>query len=68
MTREEIIKKGEAQLSFTFNRIERDGVVSSEANIIAWEGIAQLDMLFFILDEEWNGYDVWFEKFHKYIY
>ena len=59
MTRNEIIEKGEKQLQYTLNRLEKGCTTSSKA-------LAQLDMLSYILDEEWDKYDYWFNEFIKY--
>lgn len=67
MTREEIIEKGERQLQFTLDRLEKGGIPTSHIQDIANRGLHQLDMLFLILDEEYENYDYWFDKFFKYI-
>lgn len=68
MTREEIIKKGEKQLDFTLNKLEKGGVPTTQISDIASRGLAELDMLFLILDEEdWGKYDYYFDKFYKYV-
>lgn len=66
MTREEIIEKGEKQLQFTLDKLERGGITNSHIADIANRGLHQLDMLFLILDEEYERYDYWFNKFLKY--
>ena len=66
MTREYIILKGEEQLGYVLEQVEKanaNEIKKSWAN----RGIAQLDMLHFILDEEYENYDSWFWKFEKYI-
>ena len=67
MTREEIIEKGEKQLQHTLARLERGGNPTSHIKDIASMGLSQLDMLFIILDEEWDRYNYWFNKFYEYI-
>ena len=75
MTREEIIKKGENQLEYTLNtlefmlkNLEKGDIPANQISITAQRGLAQLDMLFYILDEdlEWDRYDYWFDKFMIY--
>lgn len=67
MTREEIIKKGEKQLQFTLDRLQRGGLPTSHIRDIAHDGLAQLDMFSIILDEEYDGYKYWFDEFYKYL-
>lgn len=62
MTREEIVKKGEKQLSYTLNQALGVRNCSNKKYYIQ-KGLAQLDMLFYILDEDWKDYSVWFDKF-----
>lgn len=62
MTREEIITKAEEQLQYT---LEQATIYNSEN--WAKDGLAQLTMLDYILDEEYEGYSKWFEKFIAYI-
>ena len=67
MTRDEIIEKGEKQLQFTLDKLEKGGIPNSWIKGIAERGFHQLEMLFFILDEEYKKYDYWFDKFLKYM-
>ena len=67
MTRAEIIEKGERVLQFTLDRLERGGNPTSYIKDIANRGLIQLDMLFLILDEEYEKYDYWFDKFFEYL-
>lgn len=66
MTRSEIIEKGERQLQFTADRLLK-GNSTTIKKTIADEGLAQLDMLFLILDVNYEKYDYWFNKFYPYI-
>ena len=61
MTREEIIEKGEKQLQYVL-----DKVIEYNSEEHAKMGLYQLDMLFYILDEEYENYDMWFNKFMEY--
>ena len=66
MTREEIIAKGEEQLQYTYNQMIKGNsrtITSDWAN----GGIDQLTMLSYILDEEYEKYDEWFNKFYPHI-
>ena len=65
MTREEIIRKGEDQLAYTYNNVKLENISHSEIVSFADKGLAQLDMLFYILDEEYENYDIWFNKFYS---
>lgn len=67
MTRGEIIEKGERQLRFSLDRLQRGGNPTLHIKIIASDALAQLDMLFLILDEEYENYDYWFDKFFEYL-
>lgn len=66
MSREEIIAKVENQMQHTLDELNkyrnRDNI-----KVLARMGIAQLDTLFVILDEEWEEYDEWFNKFFEYL-
>jgi hypothetical protein len=66
MKREEIIEKVETLLHYHYNELNK---YSNRNHIksIAQRALAQLDALFIILDEEWDGYDEWFNKFYPYI-
>ncbi len=66
MTREEIIKKGEEQLQYTYNQVLKGNSKTIKKD---WAdgGINQLTMLSYILDEEYERYDEWFNKFYPYI-
>lgn len=66
MTRNEIIEKGEKQLQFILEKLERGGIPNSHIKELAHKGLVSLDMLFLILDDEWERYDYWFDKFLKY--
>ena len=67
MTREEIIEKGERRLQFTLDELEKGGIPTTHISDIAYKGLTELDMLFYILDEEYGNYDYWFNKFNTYI-
>lgn len=62
MTRDEIIIKAEEQLQYT---LEQATINKSE--IWARDGLAQLTMLDYILDEDYKDYSKWFEKFIAYV-
>ncbi len=66
MTREEIIQKGEEQLGYILKQLYKGNSTTFKKHW-AETGIAQLDMLFFILDEEFEKYDEWFWKFENYL-
>lgn len=65
MTREEIIRKGEEQLSYIYNNAKLENISHSEIVSFADKGLAQLDMLFYILGEDYENYDIWFNKFYS---
>lgn len=65
MTREEIIRKGEEQLSYTYGNAKLENISHSEIISFADRGLAQLDMLFYILGEDYENYDVWFNMFYS---
>ena len=60
MTREEIIKKGEEQLQYTLDQAAKGSINWARS------GLNQLDMLLYILDQEYERYDYWFNEFLKY--
>lgn len=62
MTRGEIITKAEEQLQYTLEQ-----ATTHKSEIWARNGLAQLTMLDYILDEEYKDYSKWFEKFIAYI-
>lgn len=63
MTREEIIKKGEKLLEYTYGQAISKYGTSVEVKDYAKRGIAQLDMLWYILNEDWKDYGKWFDRF-----
>lgn len=63
MTREEIIKKGEKLLEYTYGQAISRYSTSVEVKDYAKRGISQLDMLWYILNEDWEDYGKWFDKF-----
>ena len=70
MTREDIIQRGEEQLRYTFSKTKIEGLERSELISIAEKGLAQLDMLYYILGEDENewvqeNYRYWFDKFYN---
>ena len=70
MTREEIIARGEAQLAYTYNKTKLENISQSEIISFADKGLAQLDMLYYILGEDENewlkvNYKYWFDKFYS---
>lgn len=65
MTREEIIERGEKQLKFATSRLGSGNMIDSQK--VAHSALAQLDMLSYILGEDWDGYDKWFEIIYKYL-
>ena len=65
MIREEIIRKGEEQLLYTYNNAKLENISHSEIVSFADKGLAQLDMLFYILGEDYENYDMWFNKFYS---
>lgn len=67
MTRKEIIVKGEKVLQLKLDKLEKSENSGSNICTIAREGLAHLDMLFLILDEEYENYNYWFNKFYQYI-
>ena len=62
MTRQELIAKAEEQLQYT---LEQATIYNSET--WARSGLAQLTMLDYLLNEEYEGYSNWFEKFMAYV-
>lgn len=66
MTREEIIEKGEKELQFYVDALENNDFTEQIAEQYKRSGIAKLDMLFSILDEDWNRYDYWFDMIFYY--
>lgn len=70
MTREEIIARGEAQLVHTYSKTKLENISQSEIISFADKGLAQLDMLYYILGEDENewlkvDYKYWFDKFYS---
>ena len=70
MTREEIIARGKEQLAYTYSKTKLDNISHSEIISFAEKGLAQLDMLYYILGEyenEWLkvNYKYWFDKFYS---
>ena len=70
MTREDIIQRGEEQLKYTYSKTKIEGLERSELISIAEKGLAQLDMLYYILGEDENewvqeNYRYWFDKFYN---
>lgn len=63
MTREEIIQRGEKLLEYIYGQAISRYNTRIEVKDYARKGLAQLDMLFYILDEDWEDYSVWFDKF-----
>ena len=57
MSREEIIRKGEEQLNYIMEL-----AIQGYKNAVTM-GIAQLDMLNYLLDEEYEKYEQWFTAF-----
>lgn len=66
MTTKEIIEKGEELLLYTLNQLLR-GNSKTVKKDLASRGIDQLEMLSYILNEEYENYDYWFNEFYKYI-
>ena len=69
MSIEDIIQRGEEQLKYTYSKTTIEGLERSELISIAEKGLAQLDMLYYVLGEtenEWvqKNYDYWFNKFY----
>ena len=64
MTREEIIKKGEKLLIYTLNQALGVRNCNNKKYYIQ-KGLAQLDMLYAILDEDWEDYQSWFKRFMR---
>ena len=62
MTREEIIEKGEKELQFYVDTLDSEDFTEQIIESYKIKGVAKLDMLFSILDEEWDRYDYWFDK------
>lgn len=58
MTRAEIIEKGERQLQYAL-----DNAIKHNSPVWASMGLHQLDMLYYILDEEYENYDKWHIEF-----
>ena len=72
MTKTDIIQRGEEQLKYTFSKTKIEDLERSELISIAEKGLAQLDMLYYILGEtenEWvqKNYDYWFNKFYDFL-
>ena len=72
MTKTDIIQRGEEQLKYTYDKTTIEGLERSELISIAEKGLAQLDMLYYILGEtenEWvqKNYDYWFNKFYEFL-
>lgn len=72
MTREEIIQRGEEQLQYTYNRTQNKDLERQEIISIAEKGLAQLDMLYYVLGENENewvriNYNYWFNKFYDFL-
>ena len=72
MTREEIIQRGEEQLQYTYNRIQNKDLERPEIISIAEKGLAQLEMLYYVLGENENewvriNYNYWFNKFYDFL-
>ena len=62
MTREEIIEKGEKVLQGYVDALENNDFTEQIAEKYRMSGVAKLDMLFSILDENWDRYDYWFDN------
>ena len=72
MTREEIIQRGEERLQYTYNRTQNKDLERPEIISIAEKGLAQLDMLYYVLGENENewiriNYNYWFNKFYDFL-
>lgn len=66
MTKEEIICKGEEMLQHTYNKTKLENISKSEIVSFAEQGLAQLDMLYYLLaDADYENYSVWFDKFYS---
>ena len=65
ITRIELITKGERQLSHILKNLEQ---AKDESSREQWArvGINMLDMLSFLLDEEFSNYNQWFDSFFYY--
>ena len=61
MTRAELIEKGEKQLNYIWDKAEE----AYPSNNTEWarKGLNQLDMFNYLLDEEYENYDLWFNRF-----
>ena len=66
MTRTAVIEKGERQLQFRINQLEKEDTLSGKKEI-AQKAFASLDMLFIILDEDYDRYDYWFDQIYDYL-
>lgn len=65
MTRKDLIEKGEEQLGYILNRMEKASGKDAK-NTWATIGVNMLDMLFKLLDEHYDKYDFWFNAFFYY--
>lgn len=65
MTREQLITKGEKQLKYIQDRMNEAKTKENKEHWSA-KGIAMLDMLFILLDENYENYNSWFENFFYY--
>lgn len=66
MTRKEIIEKGERQLQYTYEQLLKGNSATIKKSL-ADGGINQLEMLSYLLDETYEKYQEWFDKFYSYI-
>ena len=65
MSREEIIEKGEKQLRYVYDQMMK-GNSTTVKKSWADGGINQLEMLSYLLDEKYERYAEWFDKFYEY--
>ena len=66
MTRKDIILKGETQLDYLYAQMIK---CDSELGKAGWakSGVDQLEMLSYLLDEKYDKYSEWFDKFSQYV-
>ena len=66
MTREELIAKGENQLNYIKQQVEQSNTEEAKKNW-AMRGVANLEMLDYILDEAYENFGNYWGFFEKYI-
>ena len=65
MDRDTIIKIGEQLLQLTYEKTKLENISHKEIISFAEKGLAQLDMLYYILNEDFENYDMWFDTFYS---